>query len=335
MTRRIDWLKRTQTKGTGQKSRRTKKVMQPASSTRRYSVESQSQPPVMVRGSMAGIPLRARKASKSQPRRRYDLTLNVPGAEMRLPSLPMVHIGPRVLSGAMVVALALLLYFIWNSPTFLVGAPEIQGLQRLSSNDVNMVMDIVGQPVFLLNSRDLEERLSQAFPEFSSVSVDIGFPNDVYIDIEERQPILTWKQDGRTMLVDANGVAFPQRDMLVDDPTLEIDASSPPPIVANADELSLQDGVPIGEQFLPVEMVSAIISMSALAPEGTPLIYDSEHGLGWKDSQGWDVYLGDIRDIDMKLRVYQSLVKLLTKEKVNPVLISVEYVHTPYYRLAQ
>jgi len=335
MRKRFDWLKSSQTKEMGKKSKRTKKTNQPTSNTRRYSAVSRTQPPVMVRGGIVSIPLKARKASKSKPRRRYDLTLNIPGAEMRLPSLPMVQVGPRVISGAMVIALTLLLYFVWNSTTFLVEAPEISGLQRLSGNEVNMVIDVIGQPIFLLNPSDLEERIRQAFPEFSSVSVDIGFPNDVYIDIDERQPILTWRQDGRTMLVDANGVVFPQRDVLVDEPTLVVEASSSPPVTAITEELSLQDGTPIGEQFLPVEMVSAIISMSALAPQGTPLIFNDEHGLGWKDSQGWDVYLGDIDDIDMKLQVYQSLVKLLAKEKVYPVMISVEYVHTPYYRLEQ
>jgi len=75
--------------------------------------------------------------------------------------------------------------------------------------------------------------------------------------------------------------------------------------------------------------------MSAVAPQDTRLVFDKEHGLGWKDTQGWDVFFGDIQDIDLKLRIYQALVKQLAKEKVNPVLISVEYVHTPYYRLEQ
>jgi hypothetical protein len=80
-------------------------------------------------------------------------------------------------------------------------------------------------------------------------------------------------------------------------------------------------------------MVSAILSMSAQAPAGTPLIYDALHGLGWKDAAGWEVYFGDIRDIEMKLRVYQALVKRLQGEGLQPALISVEYVHSPYYRL--
>jgi hypothetical protein len=94
-------------------------------------------------------------------------------------------------------------------------------------------------------------------------------------------------------------------------------------------------GAPDGSavQFMPVEMVSAILSMSAQAPTDTPLLYDSKHGLGWRDSRGWEVFLGDISDIDMKLRVYQAMIEKIDQENLNPVLVSVEYTHTPFFRL--
>ena len=117
-------------------------------------------------------------------------------------------------------------------------------------------------------------------------------------------------------------------------------ASGSPAAMQGAAPGAVQEATPEGEaqanaQFMPVDMVSAILSMSAFVPQNTPLIYDSEHGLGWKDTQGWDVYFGDIKDIDVKLRVYQAMLKTFKQEKINPALISVEYVHTPYYRLEQ
>lgn len=333
MTEIFDWLKSVQKPAARRKDKQTKKL-KPQTATRRYNYEARSQPPVMVRGNLVGMPLKARKGVKSKARRRYDLSLNVPGAEMRLPALPMVSIGPRLISGLLVVALGFLAYFLWTTPTFQVQAAKIAGLQRLASNDINTVLDISGQPIFTLSSQELEKKLQEAFPEFSSVSVKIGFPQDVQVTVVERQPILTWRQADRTILVDANGVAFPQRDPAEVGPALTVEASGPPAALAGAaQETDQPDDAQANAQFLPVDMVSAILSMSAFVPQNTPLIYDSEHGLGWKDNQGWDVYFGDIKDIDMKLRVYQAMLKTFKKEKINPVLISVEYVHTPYYRL--
>jgi hypothetical protein len=333
MTEIFDWLKNVQNPASKRKSKRTKKA-KPQPSTRHYKMEVRSQPPVMVRGSLEGVPLRARKAGKTKARRRYDLSLNVPGAEMRLPALPMISIGPRLISGVLAIALGVMAYLLWTAPNFQVQAAQISGLQRLSANDVNTVLDISGQPIFTVSGKELEKKLLDAFPEFSSVAVKVGFPQDVQVSVTERVPILTWRQADHTILVDANGVAFPQRDPAEVGPALTVEASGPP----TSAEVTSQSADPQSEaqanaQFMPVDMVSAIISMSAFVPKNTPLIYDSEHGLGWKDTQGWDVYFGDIRDIDMKLRVYQAMLKTFKKEKINPILISVEYVHTPYYRL--
>lgn len=329
----LDWLNHTGSSGSGSKERRPKKGKQPVNS-HRNKFESRIDVPVMVRGSAAGLPLQKRKTNKGKARRRYDLTLSVPGAEMRLPALPQIAFGMRLVSGLMVIGLAAMVYFLWNSSTFRVSAAHISGLQRLSVEDVNALLDVSGKPVFGLSTSVMETKLKQAFPEFSAVTVKIGFPNEVQVSVEERTPILTWKQEGRTILVDANGVAFPQRELSSAAPALVVEASSAPS-VPQPDAMAVDDklSAPLTSQFLPVEMVSAILSMSAVAPQNSSLIYSKDHGLGWKDSQGWEAYFGDVRDIDMKLKVYQALVKQIKKEKLKPVLISVEYVHNPYYRL--
>lgn len=327
----LDWLNHNGSSGSDRKNRRPKKAKPPVN-PRRGKFEPLSQPPVMVRGSTAGLPLQRRRTNKTKARRRYDLSLSIPGAEMRLPALPQVAFGMRLISGVLVVGLAIMLYFLWNSTTFKVNAAEITGLQRLSVQDVTTVLDISGKPVFELSAASMEKQLEQAFPEFSSVSVQIGFPNEVRVSVEERTPILTWKQDGRTILVDANGMAFPQRELSGAAPALVVEASGAP-AAAQPVPASEVDKTGIQTQFIPVEMVSAILSMSAVAPKDSTLIYDKDHGLGWKDAQGWNAYFGDVKDIDMKLKVYQALLKQIKKGKLKPVMVSVEYVHNPYYRL--
>lgn len=283
--------------------------------------------PVMVRGDVAGLssPLFRQK----KVRRHYDLALNVPGAEMRLPALPQIQFGWRLVSGLLVASLSVLLYYLWTLPMFQVIDAKVTGLSRLSSRDINTVLNIANQPIFTLDANAMEQKISNAFPEFSQVDVKLGLPNSVQVNVMERLPLLKWRQEGRTILVDANGFAFPERALEESGPAIVVEASGDPPAipVAEVKESSMQ--------FLSVEMVSAILSMSAQVPAGASLIYDSQHGLGWRESHGWAVYFGDARDIDMKLNVYKTLIKKLKKEKLTPTLISVEYVHAPYYRLEQ
>jgi hypothetical protein len=285
-------------------------------------------PPVMVRGGAVGAPLPVRKPGKSRAKRRFDVTLNMPGAEMRLPSLPQISVDLRLFSGVLAAVLSVLLYQLWNSPSFRVDGANILGLQRLNSRDVNTVLDVRGESIFAIDPHVLEQKAREAFPEFASVKVDVGLPRNVDITVEERLPILTWHQEGRTVLVDANGVAFPQRELSAATPGVVIEAFSSPPVLQQAGTLETS-----AAQFIPVEMVSAILSLSAQAPKDTSLVYDAKHGLGWKDSRGWDVYFGNVKDIDMKLRVYNAMLQKFEKDGVQPVLISLEHVHAPYYRL--
>ena len=80
-------------------------------------------------------------------------------------------------------------------------------------------------------------------------------------------------------------------------------------------------------------MVETILMLAEQAPKSAILKYYQEHGLGWEDSRGWNVYLGDDQDIEMKLNVYRSILAHLKAQDTPPTVISVEYVHFPYYRL--
>ncbi|HSF80125.1 MAG TPA: FtsQ-type POTRA domain-containing protein [Anaerolineales bacterium] len=267
-----------------------------------------------------------RRESKKKTRRRVDFKLSVPGAEMRLPALPEINFSMRWISGLLVLALSFLLYQMWNSASFLIEEAELIGLQRLSSRDVNTVLDLADEPVFSVDVNQLESKLNTAFPEFSAVSIEVSLPNSVRVTVDERVPILSWHQEGRTVLVDANGVAFPVRGENTSTPALVVEAASSPPVESEL----LEAGAPA--QFMPMEMVSAILSMSAQAPAGIPLAYDAEHGLGWKDPNGWDVYFGKLNNMAIKLNIYQTLYEKFEKEGIRPALVSVEYIHSPYFR---
>jgi hypothetical protein len=85
--------------------------------------------------------------------------------------------------------------------------------------------------------------------------------------------------------------------------------------------------------FLSPEMVSAILVLASRVPQGAPIVYRPDHGFGWKDARGWEAFLGDAQNMEMKLRVYQAIVDKLNRREQKPSMISVEYVYAPYLRL--
>jgi cell division protein FtsQ len=316
---------------------RRRRASQPRKSTRAgvgkraQKSSAPARPAVLVRGSLASSMVQERRGKK-KPKRRYDVALSTPGAEMRLPSMPRLQVGWRLVSGMLVIGLAYLLYSVWNAPEFRVLAAEVNGAKRLTSQDINSVAGVAGKPVFTVEPEKVMQELSAAFPELSTVLVEVELPAKVTVMVEERQPVLAWVQDDQEMWIDSSGIAFQPRGESGSLVVVEARTSLPGLNEETTEEDTSEAVTPAS--FVPPELLRAIFIMAEEAPEGTPLVYDRDHGLGWKDKRGWDVYFGtNDEDMDMKLRVYKQIVRRLKKDEVRPKFISVEYVHAPYYRL--
>ena len=76
--------------------------------------------------------------------------------------------------------------------------------------------------------------------------------------------------------------------------------------------------------------------LAAQVPPGVTILYDESFGFGWNDPRGWKVYFGTSgNDVELKMRVYESLVASLTQPGIRPALINVTYPTAPYYRLSE
>jgi len=317
--------------------------------TPRRSVASNTSPPVMVRGVASGAAVGVGGNYKKN-RRRIDVPLNVTGAEMRLPSLPRVHIGWRVISFALIVVLSYVVYIGWNSQDFRIDVANISGLHNITSRDVNSMLGVTGKSIFTLDRLEMQNKLLESFSEFSSAAVELDLPNTVNITVTERIPVLVWSHDSQSVLVDENGKAFPLRNEVFDQGLYPIiEAQEEPPQLISLDpseskQASLEfdlTGLQFAEsklsddetgRLLSPEMVAAVLLLNEHTPDGATLSYDNTNGLSWKDRRGWDVYFGELNDIEMKLRVYEVIFQYLREEDIKPAMISVEYVHAPYYR---
>jgi cell division protein FtsQ len=301
-----------------------------------HAARSESrQPPVLVRSGFQDMATPSRGAVRrrsKEPRRRFDLTLNVPGAEVRLPSIPVIHFSWRIASSLLLVMMACSLYLLFFSPTFQADVLEVEGMQRLTMGDLRLVINITGEPVISLDPNQIREDLLVAFPDLKEARVAVSLPASVKLTLEERVPVVSWKRGAESVWVDQEGIIFPPRGEAVE-PLLEVIGESLPLVSLSAPQ-GEQSIVGAPNERLDPQMIQVLLSMSQYMPQGAEMVFDSAHGFGWSDDRGWKVYFGNrMSDIEDKLFLYQAIVERLQAEGISPALISMEYLHAPYYRM--
>ena len=290
-------------------------------------------PPVMVRGSRLESAAKRPKRKKKRVKRRYDVALPSPGVEVRLPALPSVKFGWRLLSFLLVLLLCTALYYVFSSPTYRIFDVQMEGLARFSAETIGRSLLIFNKPIFTVEPEKLEERIVATFPGIVSASVRVGFPARVEVEIEEREPKIIWEQGTTTQWVDAQGISFPQRGE-ADNLVRVVATASPHAPIVLAEETT-EEGVNVLKVIMFPETVELILALSEHVPEGSPIVFNNPHGFGWHDPRGWIAYFGvqtASEDIEMKLAMYNAAVTRFTGEGIRPAMISVEYLHAPYYR---
>jgi hypothetical protein len=296
-------------------------------------------------------PVTTRRSEPASPhtfgntRRQRYITLDTPGAEIRLPALPTFQFGWRLVSGVIAILAAGMLWALWNSPVFQVQEPVLRGVERLTAEDVAATVPLAGLPAIEVRPEKIQTDLQAVFPELVDLKVSLTLPATLVINAAERQPVILWKQDGEERWVDREGFLFPIRGS-VDTPLVIVEAQGdlpelPVPGLPIAAQPAAEDGdnpeQPADPQpYITPGLATAILTLGPQVPSETAVVYDPGYGLGWNDPEGWQVYFGtDIQDMTMKLTEYQAIVDYLTRIGQRPTLISVESVHAPFYRLEQ
>lgn len=353
---------------TGKKpARKAKRNSSPAAApTRRnttprrgVSSGNREMPAMVTRRGVMARPAQPGRSSK-QTRRIYDIALPAArGASVRLPAVPRVPIGWRFLSFLMVIGLFWALYAVWTSPQFMVSTVEVDGLLRVPQHEIEANLNVIGMSIFSINPELALADLIKEFPDLSNAAIEIGFPALVKVVVTERVPVISWEYEDVTFLVDMQGYSFVPRGEL---DLVHVIASAPPPAPAiplNIMEEAMDefDGRELEElyegeyarleayiednygpfPYMTTDLVNAILELYPHAPEEMPLVYHPKRGLGWFDeAHDWKVYFGSQLDrLTERLNVYTAIVARFEEDRIPAKLISIEFLHAPYYRFTE
>lgn len=330
------------------RARQTQRSQERVSGAARRVITPTQTRRVVSRGGQFGTPIH-RQAGTRNARRQFYVAMDQQGAELRLPAIHLVNPGWRLLSGLIAIAVLVGIYSLWNSPFFHIISVDVSGLTRINADEMTNQLGLIDSPLIEVDREQIIADLQSAYPELSDVSVKIDLPNYVGISATERQPVLAWQQGDQVTWLDAEGAMFPPRGDAGALPTVHSEAAPPVTqiILPDAEETAETSGAeetaaqpePAPTSAQPKADVLVIQAAQALReklPAETLLVYHPQNGLGWTDPQGSQIFIGkDLQQFDVKYSMYEKIAAHLAEQGLQPVMISVEYVNAPFYRLEQ
>ena len=291
-----------------------------------------------------------KERNKSAFERPYPLSANEPLPKSAGKVPKKIHISWRVLSGLLVMIFSACILVAWQSPDYEVSTVEIKGLERISQDEVSNSFEVMQKPIIFIKPNEITQKLNSAFPEFKDIQVTVSLPNIVTVKITERKPIIAWKINDTSIWIDADGIVFPARGQTGEILTIE---SSSLPVFSYpggvVETEMLMDKYQLKRNYWKLPSFSmiwyayhraiepgflnAVVRLNSQIPSEKVLIFDSHRGLGWNDPRGWKIFVGfDLDRINEKWLAYQQIVSEIIKQGIQPTLVSVEYLHAPYYR---
>ncbi len=265
--------------------------------------------------------LKKKPRRRKQPRRRYDVQLHPQqGTEMQLPALPMVRLGPRLLSAMLLLLLAWGLGEFLSADRFLVQSLNVSGNRLLSAAQIQSLVDFVGEGIFSIDPEVVAEQL-EGHPEIVSAEVHLSLPNEIDVAIDERSAALAWNDAGRTWWLSPDGLAFIPHG--TDEDLVRVETEKP---VLSISEQALTPA-------MAPEVIQNALALSRELQDVNVLQYDPQYGFGFEDPRGWKVVFGVDGDMAMKVRVYRALAEKIAVQGVSVVLVNVEDQAAPYYKV--
>lgn len=224
----------------------------------------------------------------------------------------------RFVSGFMILLLSAVLFLFFYSDVFYVTNIRVGGVNYITVEEVFTYARIANYHIFWVTPEMVAENVTE-YPSVADANVRIGWPpNMVTITIEEREPALIWEQNGVAHWIDVQGNVMDIREdrndlvrIIVEDPLIEGPVGDP-------------DG-------LDSDIVFGVLQLHDLRPGVVAWRYHPEFGLGFRNDNGWDVWLGIGTDMDEKMQIYESLSSDIIARGIQPGVVNIVNVDAPYY----
>ena len=207
-------------------------------------------------------------------------------------------LGNRVGWVVMGWALIMLLYIGFGTKWFYIYEIELEGVQRLTRDEIYNQSKLEGWSMFWLNS-DAVATLLEEHPFVRQAVVSPLLPNRVRIEVTERTPVAVWQSGETCYFVDSEGVLFDLREPLEKLPIIHDKGATP---------MNKEDKVD------PV-IIRTVEELSLLMTERNEFEWKPDVGVFFTTEEEWQVIFGDYTHLKTKVAAYRAFLKQRDTER--------------------
>ncbi len=238
-------------------------------------------------------------------------------------------------------AIILAATFVFTSNAFRIEQVNVSGTHNQTLIDAIQRMGMQKQNIFLVNVTAITSQV-EAYPLVASASLSKQWPNQLLINVVERQPVLLWQTTQGTYSVDSQGVVIARASdtigidrlmTVVDTRVQNKNQIIHPGMRLNASDIAFASNV---FQRLP-QLIGT--STFKLRYDGGSKANQSSNTTNMttytiESSSGWVAYLGtadDSNPLDNRLTELQTILSLAQQQQMSLATIDLRYGLHPVY----
>ena len=213
------------------------------------------------------------------------------------------------------MALGWLALYLLTADEFSVREVIVSGNETISAEDIYRLSGLKETNIFFVRPAQMEAAIAQ-IPNIKGARVSCRLPDQVIIEVEERQVEIVWQVGDTLYSVDAEGAVF-----------LTTGGTDQALLIRDLDGHHLRPG-----EHIDSGLVEAAHKLRSLLPEVKALDYSRPEGLSFTDERGWRVLLGTGEDLEYKIAVLRALFQEIERKGIKVELIDLRFKGSVYYR---
>lgn len=221
-----------------------------------------------------------------------------------------------------------LVYLFLFSSVFKIKEFQILGCEKINQEEIKeFFASKKGINIFLVNFKDDLSILTKNYPMISQISLIKKFPNLIFLQIEERKPVIykkilnSFSGEEELFLIDKDGVAFEK--------IFEIQSG-----IVKIKNISQDDAIKLGEQLMEKKDIENILKIQNKLNSINVLIEEieiiSSKRFNIKTVQGFEIYFNPEKNLASQL----EKLEIILKEKITLNLRkNIEYIDLRFEKI--